>query len=325
MRRNRYPELFTPLRIGGIELRNRIVAPPMLQVRPITSPEGRAWYRRLASGGPGLVMVEVTSILRFGGELTVKSLHPLAKLIHEEGAAAGIQLFPVKFREAVDPNSLSREQIEQIIAGYGQAAVICREAGFDIVEPHGAHGYLLNQFFMPGRNHRGDDFGSTLEGRCRLAVRIVQRLRESVGPGGLVFYRHTPVGQDYGVEESLVLAERLVKAGVDALDISPARRDVPGDLAAPFKARFKVPVIAVSGMDVPAAAAEALREGRCDLVAIGRGLIADAQWPKKLREGREKEIIHCRRCETGCFGRLRRNEPVACVLWKHDEVAFHMR
>jgi 2,4-dienoyl-CoA reductase-like NADH-dependent reductase (Old Yellow Enzyme family) len=93
-----YPELFQPIRIGPMELRNRIVAPPMVQVRSIVSREGIAWYRRLAAGGAGLVIVEATGVPRFGVDLTATSLRPLVKAIHTAGAKAAIQLFPIRCR-----------------------------------------------------------------------------------------------------------------------------------------------------------------------------------------------------------------------------------
>jgi len=321
---HRYPEVFSAFRLGGLELRNRIVVPPMLQVRPITSPQGIGWYRRMAAGGAGWVTVEVTSVLRFGGELTVQALRPLVEAIHDEGAGAGIQLFPVQFGAAQDPDVPSVSQIEETYEAYARAAVICKEAGFDAVEPHGAHGYLINQFFMPDRNRRADEYGGSLENRCRLGVRIVQRIRKAVGEGYLIFYRHTPVGKAYGMEESLELGRRLVEAGVNVLDMSPAKQSVEADLAAPFK-RFGVPVIAVNGMENPEAAAAALRGGRCDLVAVGRALIADAQWPMKVKEGRVDQIVQCTKCDQGCFGHLKTMEPVYCVTWEKDEVAPYVR
>ncbi len=320
---NLYPELFSTFRIGRLALRNRIVAPPMLQLRPITSAEGIGWYRRLARGGAAWVTVEVTSVWRFREELTVGRLRPLVEAVHREGAFVGIQLFPVEFGSAQDPNVVSKSRIEETFEAYGNAAKVCREAGFDAVEAHGAHGYLMNQFFMPDRNRREDEYGGSLENRGRFGQGIVRAIRKAVGGGYLIFYRHTPVGEGYGVEESLVFAKGLVEAGVDVLDISPARREVEADLAKPFK-QFGVPVIAVKGMEDAEAASRAIREGRCDLVAIGRALIADAELPRKLREGRWGEIVRCAQCDSGCFGNLRRGELVRCAMWGGDEVAKYV-
>ena len=314
-------ELFAPLKIGAVTLRNRIVAPPMVQLRPITSPEGIGWYRRLAAGVVGLVIVEATGIPHFGKELTAKTLRPLTDAVHREGAAIAIQLFPIVFGTTADPNELSTEQIKSIMEGYANAVAVCRDAGFDGVEPHGAHGYLLNQFFMPDRNRRTDDYGGSFDNRCRIGVEIVEHIRRAAGERLLILYRHTPVGSKYTVDESVAFARKLTAAGLDVLDISPARKETVADLAAPFKAALRVPVIAVQGMNNPDAAAQALREGRCDLVAIGRNLIADAQWPVKVRDGRIDEIVMCKECNAACFGNLSKGKPVRCVQWKNDEVA----
>jgi len=318
-------ELFAPLAIGKCHLPNRIVVPPLVQVRPIASPEGVAWYRRLASGGAGLVIAEATGVPRFGRDLTADSLRPVVEAIHAAGAAAAIQLFPIVFGAQADPNELSVEQIEAIIAQYGQAAAICCQAGFDGVEPHGAHGFLINQFFMPDRNTRTDEFGGSPAGRSRFAVRIVERIKRETGDDLLIFYRHTPTGEAYTLEDSLALADRLVQAGANVLDISPAMKDSVADMAAPFKARCDVPIIAVNGMEDPDAAAKAIRDGRCDLVAIGRQMIADARFPDLVRNEALDELHACLKCNEGCFGNLGEGQPVECVLWPDDELAAYMR
>ena len=131
---------------------------------------------------------------------------------------------------------------------------------------------------MPDKNHRTDEYGGSLDNRCRLGVRIVERIREVAGEDLLILYRHTPTGDRYGIDDSLHLADRLVDAGANILDISPAREASVADLASPFAARFSIPVMAVGGMEDPEAASAALREGKCDLIAIGRQMIADHLW-----------------------------------------------
>lgn len=317
--------LFSKLQLGRTTLRNRIVAPPMVQVRDIASPEGQAWYRRLAQGGAGLVIIEATGVNRFGTNLTLATLEPLVKAIHQGGAAAAIQLFPVEFGTPADVNLTSLEETRVIPHRFAQAAVLCKEAGFDAVEIHGAHGYLIHQFFMPDLNKRHDCYGQTLDNRCRLAVQIVSAIKQAVGDELAILYRHTPVGKAYWIDDSLTLAQQLIEAGVNGLDISPARDKMVGDLAAPFKARFPaVPIIAVKGMEDPLSAAQALRDQRCDLVAIGRGLICDAQWPLKVQQSRMGDIRTCIQCEQGCFGNLRKRTPVYCTQWTQDEVSLFL-
>jgi 2,4-dienoyl-CoA reductase-like NADH-dependent reductase (Old Yellow Enzyme family) len=320
-----YDAMFSPLKIKSVTLRNRIVCPPMVQVRSIVSKEGIAWYRRLAAGGVSLVIVEATGVPHFGVELTVQNLRPLTDAIHAEGAAVAIQLFPVPFGQSIDLNAQTTGQIEEIIHQFGRAAVICRDAGFDGVEPHGAHGYMINQMFMPDKNNRTDAYGGSLANRSRLGIEIVRAMRRAAGDSLLILYRHTPEGKEYTIDDSLQFAAGLIDAGLDVLDISPARKEIPADLAAPFKAKFAVPVIAVQGMDDPAAAAEALRAKRCDLIAVGRQLIADAAWPRKVQQGNLADLVKCDKCNKGCFGRLREGKPVECVHWQPGELSPYMK
>lgn len=307
--------LFRPLPVKHKTLRNRVVMPPMVVNRGLTGPEARAWYGRRAAG-VGLVIIEASDSIRFGKEFTADNLRPLAEAIHAAGALAAIQVFPGWRGQPTAPHDLTKEQIGELIAQYRLAAEICAGAGFDGIEPHGAHGFLLNQFLSPVRNRRTDEYGGSLTNRIRLAREIVEAIRPIADRAGmLVLYRHTPVRPDfeYGMAESLKLAAALVEAGVDILDISPASDVAPGDRAAPFT-RLGVPVIAVNRLDEVPRALEVLNYGRADLIAVGRGLIADPDWPIKVREGREDKIMRCMRCDE-CHEMLRRGEPVRCAEW----------
>lgn len=309
-----YSILFEPLTVKGLTLRNRIVVPPMVSNRDLTGPDAVAWYGSFAAGGAGLVIVEAARIHRFGHELTAENLRPLVEAIHDHGAAAAIQLFfaPPDGRDT--PAKLTLENLSTALQQFATAAQISLGAGFDGVEPHGAHGYLLNQFFSPLRNTRTDGYGGPLEHRMRLGLEVVSAVREAIGPEAVLLYRHTPVEEgSYDVLESLEFARRLVGAGVDVLDLSPSSREAPGDLAAPFKALGLAPVIAVGRLGEPARAREALAEGRCDLVAIGRGQIADPDWARKVERGDLDDLITCTECDQGCFGNLRMGKPVECV------------
>ena len=310
--------LFRPLRIKGKTLRNRIVMPPMATCRGVTTPEAAEWYGRRARGGAALVVVEATSIARFGIDLTAENLRPVVSAIHAEGALAAIQLFPTARGRQLTPDDLSLIDIDVLVQRYRMAAGICAAAGFDAIEPHGAHGYLLNQFFSPEKNSRSDAYGGATDRRMRQATEIVEAVRPSCGASMFVMYRHTPVGPGYGIEESVALASRLISAGVEMLDLSPSSSKAPGDLAVPFS-ELGVPVITVNELDVPARALEVLTLGRAHLVAVGRGLIADPDWPTKVQQGRLDEIVVCTRCD-GCHEDLRRNQPVTCREWPAAEV-----
>lgn len=310
-----YAMLFEPLTVRGVRLRNRIVCPPMVTNRNIVGDDGIEWYRRIAEGGVGLVIVEATRTARFEEELKAENLSGLVEAVKGEGAAVAIQLFmsPVDGRNS--PDSLSRDDIALSLERFCKSAAICKAAGFDGVEPHGAHGFLLNQFFSKRANHRADEYGGNLEGRMRLGLEVVRAVRSEVGEDMLILYRHTPKEPGgYTLEESLEFAWRLAGAGVDVLDISPASEKAPGDLAEPFR-RIGIPAIAVGQMARHERAVEALREGRADLVAIGRGLIADPFWASKTREGRLDEIVQCRYCNEGCFGNLRAGKPIECAQY----------
>jgi 2,4-dienoyl-CoA reductase-like NADH-dependent reductase (Old Yellow Enzyme family) len=307
--------LSQPLRIRSWELRNRVVMPPMVSVRDIAGPDGSAWYRRHAEGGPGLVIIEATGVPRFERDLTAAALRPLVDAIHSANALAAIQLFPLDFGTDLEVAVPTRAEIAGIVQRYRRAARVCREAGMDGVEPHGAHGYLLNRFFSPLDNPRRDSYGRTLPNRMRFGLEVVRAIREEVGEALLLLYRHTPVKDgSYGLEDSLEFARELVAAGVDILDVSPSSVDAPGDRAEPFR-RFGVPVIAVGTLDEPGRAEEALRCGRADLVAVGRGQIADPDWALKAQRGDWQSIVRCTKCNKLCFGNLRKGLPIACSEW----------
>lgn len=307
--------LFAPLTVKGFVLRNRLVMPPMVSNRFIGGPDGIAWYREHAAGGVALVIVEAMAVDRFGADLNRENLAALTAAIHAEGALAAIQLFPVKFGTQAVPADLPVCELRRITDQFAAATRLCVAAGFDGVEPHGAHGFLLNQFFSPLRNTRSDDYGGSCEGRMRWGLEIARACREALGPDKLLLYRHTPVEPGgYTSDDSFALAAELVQAGVDIFDISPASDQVPADRAAPFR-KLGVPVIGVNEMDDVPRALEALREQRADLIAIGRGLIADPQWPRKVQAGEFDSIVRCTRCNQACFGHLPKGLPVACTQW----------
>jgi NADPH2 dehydrogenase len=306
--------LFQPLEVKGKTFRNRIVMPPMVVNRGLHQPVGWEWYARHARGGVALVIVEAADSVLFGKEYTIESLTPLVEGIHQGGALAAIQIFPGWRGQKTQPTDLSLEDIHSLLGQYRVAAEICLAAGFDGLEPHGAHGFLLNQFFSPEQNQRTDSYGGDLSGRMRLALEITELLQPLVAQSGaLLLYRHSPVRAGYGIPESLALANALIGAGLDILDLSPSSKSAPGDRAAPFMG-LGIPVIAVNELDRPERALEVLRQKRADLVAVGRGLIADPDWPLKVHEDRLDEIIQCQYCDD-CFACLDRGEEVLCSEW----------
>lgn len=316
--------LFSPIRIGSVELRNRIVMPPMVTCMEAGSDQDHAWYVARATGGAGLIIREATPIRRLADPVFTDRLKRTVDAIHDAGAACAVQLMERGYTVrgepiAASPTEAAREATEgellQLIDLYAKAAAECRRIGFDGVEPHGAHGFFLNQFFSPQRNQRTDRFGGSVEARMQMGLSAVEAVKAAVDDDCLILYRHTPQGQGYSLGDSQAFARALQEAGVDILDVSPSNsgdQAPKADMAGALKEAVDIPVIAVGGLNDPDAAEEVLASGRGDLVAIGRGLIADAELPHKIREGRPEAVIECVLCNERCFGNLKRGEPIGC-------------
>ena len=323
-----YEALFQPLQVRNKMLRNRVVMPPMVTNMGLVTEQAVAWYAERAKGGVGLVIVESTPLERLQDKAVRDGLPRLAEAVHSAGALIAIQLFfspavdgrPVSVSGTEEAPAITPSQIQARADQFAECALMLQRCGFDGVEPHGAHGFFLNQFFSPRHNRRQDEFGGSLEGRVRTGLTIVSAIRRAVGRDMLILYRHTPDEQTpdgYGLEDTLVFAERLQEAGVDILDISPSTRvgsDNHAGMAAAVKRVVDIPVIAVGGMKDPAAACAAIEAGKCDLVAIGRGLIAEPHWVNKVKSGDLSQITWCIECNERCFGHLREGLPIGCKV-----------
>ena len=319
-------KLFRPLTVKKLKLRNRIVLPPMATVMDISTLRARKYYRERARGGVGLIIVEGTSIDKFSSLEFVKALSLLSKTVHKEGSGIIIQLFQgseLQNGEIVAPSAtevsreVTKEEIEKIIEKFATSSFLAQKAGFDGVEIHGAHTYFLNQFFSPILNHRDDRFGGSLEKRMNFGLGCLRAIRKRVKEEFLLFYRHTPVDWNdggYTIKDSHLFCSRLEEEGLDVIDISPSSDDSHSHIeyAAEIKKAVRIPLIAVGGMEDPEKGERALSSSKCDLVAIGRGLIADPYWPKKVKEGREDKIIRCIKCNQKCYGNLRKDIPISC-------------
>jgi len=312
-------KLFEPLNIKNVTLRNRVVMPPMVGNMGVVTEQAIAFYRERAKGGVGTVIVEATPVERFEDKAFADGLARLTDAIHQEGAVIAIQLFQrnVIDGERAEVSGVTFEQVQKIKERFANAARVSQKAGFDGVEPHGAHGYFLNQFFSPRTNKRTDEFGGSLEGRMQMGLQVVKAVRDAIGGEMLIFYRHTPEqgGDGYTLEDTLKFVVELEKATVDVIDVSPSMRSggEHAGLASAVKSNVNIPVIAVGGMNAPDAAEKVLNDGKCDLIAIGRGLIADPFWVEKVREERETEITECVECNEKCFGNLSKGIPISCT------------
>ena len=224
-----------------------------------------------------------------------------------------------------DRRALTKDEIQSIISKFGSASAKAKEAGFDFVEVHGAHGYLPCQFFSGADNQRTDEYGGDLYGRMRFGLELVQAMRSQVGKDFPVFYRIGAEEKRPGgitIKESQAFAAELEKAGVDVFDVSiglptgrnasPTKRAKMGtfvNLAEAIKKSVSVPVMAVGRINLPEVAESILEEGKADLIGIARQLLADPYWPKKVQEGRADEIVACKSCNT-CF------IPMRSGTWK---------
>jgi 2,4-dienoyl-CoA reductase-like NADH-dependent reductase (Old Yellow Enzyme family) len=279
-----------------------------------------AHYVRRASG-VGLVIVEHSYFTSQGkassnqlgiqDDVAISGLSRLVESIHAEGTPVCIQInhagrkgnAAISGVEPVGPSAtptegsdvvlrvLEKNEIEHLVRMFGEAADRARKAGFDGVEVHGAHGYLLNQFVSPLTNRRTDEYGRSFEGRIRFPVEVVTEVRRVVGTDFLLLYRlgaSDGEGRGVTIREMQTFAQRLVQAGVNIVDVSGGLiGDAPADmtgqgyflpLAEKIKEAVDVPVIGVGGITDPTFADQAIREGRVDLVAVGRALLADPDW-----------------------------------------------
>ena len=277
-------------------------------------------------------------------------LTALAEAIHDGGAKAAVQLnhagrynsslflggrkpvapSPVLCRMTREtPKELEPEEIEATIRRFGQAAERVRRAGFDLVEILAGTGYLISEFLSPLTNQRTDRYGGSLENRMRFGLEVVDEVRRRLGSDMPILVRLN--GNDFmeggiGPEDLLEFGVALERAGVDALCVNVGWHEaqvpqivtkVPRGafayLARDMKKRVSIPVIASHRINDPKIARLLISENFCDMVAIGRALIADPWFPEKARTGREQEIVHCVACGQGCFDNLFKMKPVECL------------
>lgn len=227
------------------------------------------------------------------------------------------------------PHELEIDEIREIVASFAQAAGRVKEAGFDAVEILSGTGYLISEFLSPLTNHRTDEYGGSFDNRIRFGLEVVAAVRLVVGKDFPLLVRMN--GNEFmkggtSRQELMEYAVRLAAAGVDALCINvgwhegqvpqivtEVPRGVYAYLARGIKERVSIPVIASHRINDPEVAMELLADGYCDMVAIGRALIADPFFPEKAREGHDADIIHCVACAQGCFDNLFKMKAVECL------------
>ncbi len=339
-------KLFDPLPLGGLTIPNRIAMAPMTRR---LAPENRVpteamarYYARRAAGGVGLIITEGTHIddehapdsERVPGifnEAQIEGWQRVVDAVHAEDAVICCQLWhtgrlamrpigpsaiPAKARDGTDratPKPMTREDIRRVVAGFAHAASCATSAGFDAVEVHGAHGYLLDSFISPEANRRDDEYGGPFENRMRMPLEVVRAVREAVGPALPVLYRFSQWRVDdqsalaYPDPETLgTFVTALRDAGVSMLHAStgnavdPAFDGSPRTLAGWAREHSGLPAIAVGrvglgssmnegeGAEIadPAKAIGLIESGEADMLAVGRALISNPDWPALIRAGR---------------------------------------
>jgi len=380
-------KLFSPGKIGHMELRNRVVMAPM--VVQLAAENGAVtarsidYYARRAKGGAGLVIVEATWIASggkaFGCQIGLDrdALIPghfdLVEAIHRHGAKAACQIHhggaradpaftggtpvapsavagfyidnshstkspdgttvaPSAIAESgipALPRELTQQEIAALVESYARAAGRAQRAGYDAVEVHGAHGYLIHEFLSPASNQRTDEFGGSEANRMRFAALVIRRVREVVGARFPILFRMS-VESGYGIDEAVEIARAVEACGVDAIHVSiggiaPITL-VPPDtspMARPegwlteyahiIKNHVAVPIIVVGEIRHPRFAEDVLGQGKADFIALARPLLADPDWPAKALAGREDEIRHCISCDH-CRLALLHTRPIRCLV-----------
>jgi 2,4-dienoyl-CoA reductase-like NADH-dependent reductase (Old Yellow Enzyme family)/thioredoxin reductase len=361
-----FSHLFSPKQIGRLNLKNRIIMAPI--DTNLADEEGRvtdrllAFYERRASGGAGMLIVENSQVdfplgkntdlqLSIHDDNKVVGLLKLSQIIHQQSALAAIQIHHAGRETTLEVTGgkipvapsdipcghlqtpvreLTIPEIEEIIHKFVEAAVRGKKAGFDLIEIHGAHGYLIGQFLSPYTNRRTDQYGNSFQGRIRFARNIVKGIKEALGKDFPISFRFSAdefipggITLDMGVK----IAQALEQSGVDVLHVSagiyeslptllepmPYAQGWRCYLAAKAKKAVRIPVIAVGVIREPFFAEAVIAEGKADFVAIGRGLLADPDWPRKAEEGKVLEIRRCIGCNIGCL-RERLTKAIQCSV-----------
>ena len=361
-----YPHLLAPLTLGSLELPNHVVMLPM--GTEMGTHEGLftereiAYYTARAAGGVGLVMTGIAAVsqdyeqinpglCRVDTDDAVPGLTALAESIHAVGGRVSLQLTAGLGRNinVVDPERapisasdnphyanpdvlcrpLEVEEIRTLVRRFGEAAARAAAAGIDAIDIHGHTGYIIDQFLTPAWNRRTDEYGGSVENRCRFAVEVIQAVK-AAAPGLPVSFRLSvdhkfPGGRT--TEESQRIAVILAEAGLDFILADDGSYEAMDYVFPPYylgdgcmvpaakalKEVVDIPVVTCGNLD-PDTAEKVLAAGDADIAGVGRGLIADPQWCAKLVEGRREDIRPCIRCNAMCVGNAFFALPLGCAV-----------
>ncbi len=367
-----YPLLFSPVAIGAVELKNRIVMPAMATnatTDGTASQQILDYFVERARGQTGLIITEASSVsvppagkfarfhLNISDDRFIPSLKRLTDAVHAHGTKIAIQLShlgrqihtefwgeqpvapsPIACPVCRDlPKELTVKEIGSIIHAFVEAARRAREAGFDMVELHGCHGYLISNFFSRRSNHRSDIYGGDVIGRSRFCTEIIREIKGASGSSLPIIVRlngHDYIEEGATLEDMQEIAPLLQEAGADALHVTAGvygsykatvapmyeKQGCFADLAEGIRKVVSIPVIAVGRIIDPALAEDIIRTNKADLVAMGRALIADPEMPLKAMSSNSDDICTCTGCNQGCIDRINnsmmagKTEPITCLV-----------
>lgn len=357
--------VFSPISIGNMVVKNRLVVPPM--VSNYANEDGTcteqfiSYHEEKAKGGWGLIIVEDYKINPEAGgfvklpglwdDSQIESHQQLTERVHQHGAKIAAQIYhagretcaeitgvqPVAPSAIPDPvvnampRELSVEEIQQLVEQFGDTALRAKKAGFDAVEIHGAHGYLVNQFMSPFSNKRIDQYGGTILNRARFALEIIANIRSKVGSDFPLIYRMSVnefVEGGLTTEDSKVISMLLENAGIDLIHASngvyaSTETIIPptavghawsANISEELKKVVSIPVIAVGRINDPLIAESVLRSKQADMISMGRGSLADPHLPNKAQAGQFDDIIRCIGCLQGCIQRNAQQLPIKCLV-----------
>lgn len=322
--------LTKPLETYNLSLKNRLVMPPMATAK--ADNEGKItedilnYYDEKSKGGYiSLIIIEHSFVspegkashrqMSIADDSVIDGLKKLADTIHKNGTKAVMQIshagsaaskeitgydpvapsaIPNPRKGESVPLELTKHQIKDIIQKFKEAAIRVKDAGFDGVEIHSAHGYFLNQFLSPLTNKRTDEYGGDIYGRIRIHLEIIKEIRNAVGNSYPIFLRLGATDKTEGgttVEDSVKASIEFEKAGVDILDISGGfcGYAFPGEgyfapVSLEIKKAVNIPVIVTGGIKDVQVAEDILREGKADLIGVGRAILNDSNWTKRAIE-----------------------------------------
>lgn len=366
-----FKKLFKPINIRGVDIKNRIVFLPHLTLYAsadhLPTERDVYYYRERAKGGAGLIVVPSMIVHPSGSYLnTIHAFNPnaigglkkIVDAVHDNGAKIfgqlthmGNQTRSVETFEPLwapsnvpdltvgeIPKQMSIEEIHILISSFAKSAKNLVEAGFDGVEIKVAHDGVLGQFLSLLKNIRTDEYGGSLQNRCRIILEILQAIRNEIGdrPLGIRLGINRFLHGDYDVGEGVEYA-KMVSSVADYISsdsgswesidkLTPPMTVPQGFLledVAKVKKAVNIPVIGNGRIIWPQMAEDALEKGYCDMIGLARALIADPYWANKAEEGRFDEIRGCIGCNQKCIGRLLQNLPISCVqnpTSGHEEV-----